>query len=247
LTINWGPWSEVGMAAKMNERQTGRWHSHGISSINPSQGLTILRAVIGQSQITQMAVLPIDGSVWMQRNFSLSNLPIINNLITNSSSPAPNIGSVSAAERLQQAPPNERRGTIIELIGETAQDIFGLDRVRRIPADQNLASLGMDSMLAIQLSNRLKVRFGVVVPSTLAFQCPTIEAIADYLLAALNTIDGRNHLSRDEATHVSTARQLLDKAPSPKSAEALLANMDQLSDREVEILLHAVEFRKDSN
>ncbi len=41
--------------------------------------------------------------------------------------------------------------------------------------------MGMDSLMAVELSNRLKALLGQTLPTTLAFEYPTIHAIADYL------------------------------------------------------------------
>jgi acyl carrier protein len=131
---------------------------------------------------------------------------------------------------------------LIELIAEMIVDIFGLDRSRSIPIDQNLTTLGMDSLLAIQLSNRLKTSFATAIPSTLTFQYPTIEAIAEYLM---------EHLTQtDEQSQPGEAQQLLKAVNAgaglgqqidSHQAQTILANLDQLSNRAIETLLDEIE------
>ncbi len=87
---------------------------------------------------------------------------------------------------LQAAPPAERHAIILNVVCEE------IARVLRLPADQTpgkrdrLMDLGLDSLMAIELRNRLTARLGVEsLPATLIFDYPTPDAIAGYLLDAV--------------------------------------------------------------
>ena len=41
--------------------------------------------------------------------------------------------------------------------------------------------MGMDSLTAVELKNRVQTSLGCRLPSTVAFECPTIDALVDYL------------------------------------------------------------------
>src|SRR5262249_34104842 len=64
LSINWGPWSEGGMAATLSHRQQERWAALGMRTIAPSQALERLGDLIGRD-ISQAAVLDVDWSTFM--------------------------------------------------------------------------------------------------------------------------------------------------------------------------------------
>ena len=233
------------MAAAMNERHSAGWDSRGLTTIGPTEGLTVLQMLMAQNQTAQMAVLPMEESAWRQWSTGQAPPPLIRNLVAAAgSAPAAATSSPAlAAERLRQAAPSEKRTVLIELVGEMVLEIFGLDRLRSIPPDQNLATLGMDSLLAIQLSNRLKTSFAAAVPPTLTFQYPTIEAIADYLLGVLSTADEGTPPS-GTAAPVDVAEEPavdLDQQLDPQQAQTILANLDQLSDRDVETLLSSMK------
>jgi acyl carrier protein len=51
-----------------------------------------------------------------------------------------------------------------------------------VPVDRPLSELGMDSMMAVELRNALGQRVGKVLPATLAFDYPTVEALTRWLL-----------------------------------------------------------------
>jgi acyl carrier protein len=105
--------------------------------------------------------------------------------------------------------------------------VLGLDPSHPIDPLRPLKEMGIDSLMAVELRNGLKadLRLDGGLPATLAFDHPTVEAIAAYLA--------------QEALHLSTS----DPDDAPASAEApeaesMLSRLEQLSDDEVDRLLH---------
>ncbi|MGW2283087.1 beta-ketoacyl reductase, partial [Streptomyces sp. NPDC001770] len=90
------------------------------------------------------------------------------------------------AARLAGMPAAERRRTVVELVRTHAAAVLGHDSADEIMASRAFRELGFDSLTAVELRNRLNTACGVRVPSTLVFDHPTPEAVADFLITELS-------------------------------------------------------------
>ena len=75
---------------------------------------------------------------------------------------------------------------LVKRIREDVAAMLGLAGASSIAPDRPLKELGLDSLMAVELRNRLSTLVGAPLPSTLAFDYPTPKAIAELLLAKLN-------------------------------------------------------------
>jgi acyl carrier protein len=82
---------------------------------------------------------------------------------------------------LDATPSNLRREKLRESIGQAAAIVLGRDASRLIDPHQPLQELGLDSLMAVELRNRLGNLAGRTLPASLLFDFPTIERLADLL------------------------------------------------------------------
>ena len=71
------------------------------------------------------------------------------------------------------------------MVSEQAARVLGLKASSRLPPDQPLIELGLDSLMGIELRNALGAGAGVHLPATLIFDHPSLRALADHLLDVL--------------------------------------------------------------
>jgi hypothetical protein len=90
--------------------------------------------------------------------------------------------------------------------------------------------LGFDSLMAVQLRGQLSdgLHLEKALPATLMFDYPTIDSIAEYLLARLEPDRGAS-----SAASVASPLTLPDSPVDPKRAAEVAA----MSDEEIEALL----------
>jgi acyl transferase domain-containing protein/SAM-dependent methyltransferase len=125
----------------------------------------------------------------VQAEIAAVNLPATentgasSNVVERTSNPAE---AAAFASAFQQALPAEHRTLLIELVSSQIAKILQLDSVALPRKRDRLVDLGMDSLMAVELRNRLSTLLSVDdLPATLIFDYPTPDAIAGYLLDRL--------------------------------------------------------------
>ena len=137
----------------------------------------------------------------------------------------------------------ERLKALEELAREDIAAVLALPGASSVPADQPLKELGFDSLMSVELRNRLSGRLGTRLPTTVAFDYPTARAMAQLLLEKLEfeNVNSGPLIWRDEQVRsklrvisIQSLREsgLLERimmqpnAPSPRRARG-----DELSAR----------------
>jgi acyl carrier protein len=83
------------------------------------------------------------------------------------------------------APPLRQRSLLLlHVLSETAE-VLGLNGAAAIDPAHGFFQLGMDSLTSVELRNRLRLSLQCELPTTLAFDHPSPQALADFLLTEL--------------------------------------------------------------
>ena len=222
LSINWGPWAEIGAAA---EREVGdKMRSKGIGAISPEQGLRLLEEV-WHSPSPQVAVAPI---TWSELAEQAARRPMMAGLVpANSTRP---VRRTDVLERFRATAPRKRHALLVEHVRDEVARVLGLEGVGSIGPRQGFFELGMDSLTSVELRNRLSADLQRRLPTTLAFDHPTPVSLADFLLGELD--DRRDELSKSEE---SNGVQNGEGAGSTGLDGLSVAEIEDLIDRELEI------------
>ncbi|MDP5336970.1 MAG: SDR family NAD(P)-dependent oxidoreductase [Nodularia sp. (in: cyanobacteria)] len=180
LSINWGPWAEMGMAAR-GERSEQRWQSAGIGQINPQMGVQLLEQLLQKSP-PQIGVLPIDWRQFLQAFPSNSMPQLFSQLALGVETHViPHQQSSTISQQLEQALPQQRENLLVEHLTNEIKQVLGLPASHVLKLRQGLFDMGMDSLMAVELKNRLQKNFKKVLPATLLFDYPSVEALTAYI------------------------------------------------------------------
>jgi phthiocerol/phenolphthiocerol synthesis type-I polyketide synthase D len=137
-------------------------------------------------------------------------------------------GLTSAA--LLAAEPEERHQLLQSYLSAQVARVLGLS-ASKLDLQQPLSNLGLDSLMAVELRNRIAVDLGVKVPVVKFLQGFSVDEAVTQVLDQL-TAEGSDPLA-PVAQVVTQQKEHIDKG----NAEQLLANLDQLSDDKVDALL----------
>jgi acyl carrier protein len=215
LSINWGPFAEVGMAAA-DARRGRRLASRGMHSISLVQGLASFEIALGV-QLAQLGFAELDMRQWLEFHPGVAASrqwgPLLDHAARRRAGP-------TLAEILAEQPQSERRPTVMALLTGEYAEIMQFDS-SDVDPQKTFGDAGLDSLMSLEFRNRLEARLGLKLTATLLFTYPTLIALADHLLE-LTGYDGAS------------------AAPSTTRAEALpgfLQEVELMSDDEAERLL----------
>ena len=171
--IAWGAWSGVGEAEEARERIAGRLAALGEDWIAPERGLEALSRVVREDAAATLA-LAADWSRVPSRSAWLEELAAPEETPDEAAS-----DDLPRRLRALPAPGREQ-----ELLRFLQGELVSVLRLRSTPeADAGFFELGMDSLMAVELRNRLNRAFGgaLTVSNTAVFDHPDAGRLARYL------------------------------------------------------------------
>jgi acyl transferase domain-containing protein/acyl carrier protein len=209
LSINWGPWSDVGMAARHNRGK--KLAQRGMASLAPADGLAVFDRLLRQ-EASQVGVFRVERRQWQQFYQLSGEAPLLADLAREGAAAAPAAQGGAARDAVLAAKP-ERRQRLVE---EYLAGILGFS-ADKLDMTQPLDQLGLDSLMAIELKNRVEVDLGVVLTMAHFLQMPSMEQLAAAVLAEMKPAE----------------------ADSAVDLDALVQKIEDLSEEEVKALLAA--------
>lgn len=200
-TINWGQWSDVGVARSLTLSV--------LDPITPAEGLEALDAVLG-ADVTQVGVARL------RLDRAAAAFPEIEQL----GYFAPLVAELEALgieedwagpEALRDLDSAEADRVVTARLCRRIAAIMGFPDDSAVDTDQPLADLGMDSLMAVRIKNTVRGDFGVEPPVALLLQGASPRDISVDLIRQLGFADRDHtepgHAVRDRAQQRVAARQ----------------------------------------
>ena len=223
-SIDWGAWSEVGAAAR---RDLARPLSQaGFGWITPEQGIAALERALGEDR-AQLGIIPVDWEVFARQPAAEGAGRFLETFRASRQPPAARAGTGGDVwSRLRHVPAEERLPALTSFVQDEVV------RVLRLPSPPDVQTgfteLGMDSLMAVELCNRLQSQLGhqVKLSSTLAFDYPTTAKLADHLLKMLQSDRQTSPFDRPGIEHVEPQERhadRLDRIDSETELDGLLS------------------------
>ena len=180
LSINWGPWAEGGMAARLGSQHQNRILTQGLIPISAEGGLQILADLLAQDS-TQVGVLSINWPDFLKQLPVGTKMPFLSAFT--STVGQSKIGKSDFIQRLEVTRVEERRELLVIHVREQAARVLGVTLPEQIGLRESLLELGIDSLMAVELRNHLQSSLGKSISSTVLFDYPTLDKLVDYLVS----------------------------------------------------------------
>ena len=127
-------------------------------------------------------------------------------------------------QQLEQILPHQRLDFLTAYIQQEVASVLGLDADQLPEPQEGFFQLGMDSLMAVELKNRLETNLGYTLPTTITFNYPNVAALAKYLVTEVNlveTVENTDTISEVDNFELNSLAEELDEL-SETEMEALL-------------------------
>ncbi len=155
LTINWGALSGAGFVAR-NEKTAAYLDAIGMKSINVDEALRVIRRML-QHETPQVLASRADWNLWSKL---IGYVRTSNTFDTVSREQGEEASGGSIGPRVMAASAEQRAPMIMDFIAENMSAVCSID-AEGLDRDTPLTSLGLDSLMAVELMNRIEGDIGL--------------------------------------------------------------------------------------
>ena len=228
LSINWGAWSDVGLVAAESRRRENVG-LRGVQSLSPTEALEALGRILPWSA-PQIGVMPLNLRQWFQSFPKTAELPLMAELAAAAAHVGKRPRERSALETTLREIESveDRQALLASSLRHQVGLVLRLDP-ERIEMDCPLTELGLDSLMALELRNRLETNFGVELSATMAFNYPTIATLAPVLGQKMGVLEGLGPV-RSEMRDANAGED-------PGGLQGFIEELQEMSEDEVEAQL----------
>ncbi|SER42705.1 type I polyketide synthase [Actinokineospora terrae] len=183
-SIAWGAWADAGMATRGGAGEYLR--RRGINPMSPQRCLAGLAAAVDAGE-TAVTIADIDWTRFVPTFTTSRPSPLLAafapDVVVASDVPA----GAPLVRALADRTPAERRRLVVDAVRHETAVVLGYSDP--VDSDRPFKDLGVDSVTAVEVRNRLTAVAGIALPATAVFDYPNPVALADFLLAELHPED----------------------------------------------------------
>ncbi|MER7638422.1 type I polyketide synthase [Streptomyces sp. NPDC126522] len=188
LSLAWGLWDQpTGMTKELGGQDLARMRRNGLLPLSATEGLALLDAALA-APAEVSALVPARVDVGALARGGRPVPPLLSLL-------APRVGRRSAAravepgggslsafeERLAGLSRDERERLLVGVVRDETALVLGHAQGAGLDVAAEFRELGVDSLMAVEVRNRLASVTGLTLPSTVVFDHPTPQALARLL------------------------------------------------------------------
>ncbi|MCO1582771.1 SDR family NAD(P)-dependent oxidoreductase, partial [Crossiella sp. SN42] len=183
LSLAWGLWaSRSGLTGELTEADLARLRRSGVLPLSDEDGLALFDQALARPDALA-APVRLDLAALRERLAAEDLPPLFRGLVR--APVATERAGGSWTDRLRRTPQAEQRDLVAELVRAELATVLGRTGTEGLTEAQPFKELGLDSLTAVQLRNRLRTITGLSLPATVVFDFPTVGALAGHLLGEL--------------------------------------------------------------
>jgi myxalamid-type polyketide synthase MxaB len=215
LSVNWGPWAESGMAARNADES--RLTAMGMGLLPPGPAMQTLERLM-ESSAVNVGVMDVDWSK-LGATFVGPVPSFLGELVSKQKSETKSENKLRSD--VLAAPADKRHGVLELYFRAQLARVMELD-AEKIDTQQPLNSLGLDSLMVIELKNVIESSLEVTIPMSRFLEGPSLSQLAGYALEAMGDLTETGSVS-DSPTSEPTVTSPLATVTEPGPTAAASA------------------------
>ncbi|MEV5975370.1 beta-ketoacyl synthase N-terminal-like domain-containing protein, partial [Streptomyces sp. NPDC051921] len=208
-SIAWGPW-DLGMTEELSAADHARWSRAGMLPLPADEALDLLDEALQGGRPVNVAVrlnaealrTPGGAVSPIMRGLVRTRVPRAATAALGAGRGAGAGAGSALAERLRGLPDADRTSELLDLVLRTTAKVLGHAPGSTVDSTRAFKDLGFDSLTSVELRNQLNAATGLRLPTTLLFDQPTPDGVAELLRAELLGDDARLGLGAGAAVSV---------------------------------------------
>jgi len=233
-SIAWGPWAEAGMAT--GTAAADRVRRGGVRPMPPSVAVAALDRTLAGGDVS-VTIADVDWERFIPVFTATRACPAFDDLPearpqtanADAGGSDPAGGPPAVLQKVLAAPPAERHRVITDFVQVEVAAVLGHPSASAIDVNRGFIALGFDSLMALELRNRLVAVTGFRLPSTLTFDYPTTSALARHLLERLVGDDLETAPAAAELDQLQAALAVIP--PGHAAAPAITGRLETMLSR----------------
>ncbi|MEJ2870705.1 SDR family NAD(P)-dependent oxidoreductase [Actinomycetospora sp. OC33-EN08] len=188
LSLVWGPWdlgTDAGMAGSLDDADRTRMQRSGIAPVTAEEGLAAFDRALGAG-VPVVAPLPVQVAALRA---SGRNVAAALRALVPATAPGTTSGTTTGtttALALDGLDGPARADAVLDHVLRQVADVLGHPSPATLDERTGFLDLGFDSLMGVDLRNRLQATTGATLPTTLVFDHPSPAELATHLLGALD-------------------------------------------------------------
>jgi NAD(P)-dependent dehydrogenase (short-subunit alcohol dehydrogenase family) len=236
LSINWGSWAEVGMAARLRESQGSRWSEAGIGWIDLDRGFHTMEELLADDAV-QVGVLPVNWKKFFSRIPPGAEPAWLSDLAsqTRAADGGQSSGPPVLLEKLKAVTAAERLEVATTFLQQQAAQVLAMDAAQLPDARRPLNELGFDSLTGVEFGNRVARATGQHLNPTLLFDYPTLESLAGYIVREMLHLECGPAGAPTTASAGEAAEG--EEAEAEAAREQVVGEIEGMTDEQIDALM----------
>ncbi|WP_413813209.1 type I polyketide synthase [Streptomyces sp. OE57] len=194
VSLAWGMWQQAagtGMTGRLGDADQRRMARGGVAPLSPAEGMELFDTALRTREPT---VLPLKLDLGALRAQAASGAvhPLLHRLAPaarRATAPRATADQSLVTGRLAGATPEERERILLDMVQQEAARVLGHSAAATLDPEVLFTEIGLDSLMAVELRDRLAKRTALRLPPSFVFDHPTLRMLAWQLRDELEKAD----------------------------------------------------------